>query len=440
MIEAEKKKVTVRRSRRASGAGTVTVKRRRVAETPHVVDLKHPVYSEPKTTIAVPDHVEFTGSGISSSWPFGAYKKIALTFIILAIGVLGLVAYFAAVRLDITVVPKVKAVTGQASFMIYDRPQDYTIPTGGILGMVREMEVQYTGNFPASGTEVLGAEVAGTVTIVNNYTKDQPLVATTRLLTSSNQLLRLKDSVVVPAGGSVQADVYGDSVDPSFTLADTKLTIPGLWAGLQDKIYAEAQAGAVTYKEKNKITVTQADLDKAIEAAKQALVEKAATDIESAYASYDERLYQIDDGSTAFSFDSKVGDEKKEFSITMSSKLAVVAFKKDALSGLNQTALDSVLDQGEKLVDDSANAPSFKILSADTKDNVAQAELTVGGAATPDLSKDIIDRSKLVGLTREQLESYLSGLDTIESYQLYFHPSFFEIAPQLVDRITITTK
>lgn len=302
------------------------------------------------------------------------------------------------------------------------------------------MDVENTASYQSTGVQAIGAEVSGTVTIFNKYIKDQPLVATTRLLTDTKQLLRLKSSVVVPAGGSVNTEVYGDTSDPSFTLADSHLTIPGLWAGLQDKIYGEAKAGAVSYKEKKKITVTQADLDRAVADSKQALTDQAAKDITNVYAAYDQKLFKLDDQSVTFSFDAKVGDEKPQVTIKMSGKVTVVAFKRQSVADLDKTALESNLVNGQSLVDATSSNANFKLVSSNTVQNIAEVELDVSGQAVTKTGADLIDRQKLVGLKKDQIDSYLKSLPGIESYTLHFTPSFLHIAPQLVDRITITTE
>jgi len=440
MPTKEIKKVPIRRPRRSTKA-SVAVKRNLSEETIHVVNLKKPLASErviERPTFDIRQKDEPMPE--IKHWSFKLYRKIAIPFILVAIVILAVVAYFAMVKLEVVVTPKVMPIKASSSFSVYDRPDNFNLPASSVLGIVREMETDYSGSYQTTGGEVTGAEVSGRVVIVNNYVKDQPLVATTRLLTASNQLLRLRDTVVVPAGGSVEANVYGESADPSFTLADSRLTIPGLWAGLQDKIYAEARAGAVTYKEIRKNIVTQADLDRAVAGAKQALLEKATADIESVYSAYDEKLYELDDKSTAFSFNAKVGEEKSEIGITMNSKIIVVAFKKSSLVNLNQTTLESGLKDGQALVEDSASKPSFKVTSADTVNNIAEVELLVDGSSTAKSNNDLIDRQKLIGLNRKQIESYLSGLENIASYELHFTPSFLEIAPQLVDRITVTVK
>jgi len=434
------KKVTTRRPRRTV-ATKVPIKRSHDEDVINVINLKQPFINEVasnKPSFDIGPAEEPTTK--NWHWSFKLYRKLALSFILVAVLILGVVAYFALVKLEIIVTPRVMPVQAKSTFTIYDRPGSFNLPPSSILGIVREMELDYTETYKTTGGEVTGAEISGRVTIVNNYIKDQPLVATTRLLTKDNQLLRLRDTVLVPAGGAVEVEVYGESTDPSFTLADARLTIPGLWAGLQDKIYAEAKANSVTYKETRKNIVTQADLDRALASAKQALVEKAATEIASVYSSYDERIYELDDSATAFSFDAKVGDEKDKLAINISSKIKVVAFKKDLLVNLNETTLESSLGQGQVLLEESVSKPSFKVVSSDTVDNIAEVELLADGSSIMESEDKIIDRHKLIGLNSEQIENYLSSLDNIESYELHFTPSFLKIAPQVVDKITVKIK
>lgn len=437
----EKRKVTVRRTRRAPSGSIPINKHLNDDETIHVVNLKKPLSSVKVVEESITNNYRSVGlESNNNHWSFKLYRKIAVSFIVMVVFILALVAYFAAVKLEIVVTPRVMPLQASSVFEIYDRPENFNLPSSSILGIVREMEVDYSTSYPVSGGEVTGAEVSGKVTLVNNYIKDQPLVATTRLLTNTNQLLRLKETVVVPAGGSVEAEVYGESADPSFALADARLTIPGLWAGLQDKIYAEAKANDVTYKEIKKSIVTQADLDQALVIAKQALLDKAKIDIESVYSTYDQKIYQLNDDSVTFSFDSKVGEEKSNIGITINGQLVITAFRADDLVNLNKTTLESGLDSGQALIEEAAKEPTFKIVSIDTTNNIAQVEMMVDGAAKARTENDLVDREKLVGLTRSQIENYLDSLENIASYELYFSPSFIKIAPQLVDRISIKLK
>ncbi len=444
---------TVKRPRKKSTPSVVKVTRASRAtrvKKDHIIDLSktfapdmaedifgdEPAYQEPYKESPVFDVNEDDFSDRPSRWTLSLYQRIAVTFTVLSLLSLGAVLYFTYLRLDITIHPATKTVEAKTNFTVYDRPENYQMPDGSVLGMVRSMQVEQTQSVPATGKEITGAEVAGTVTLVNNYTKDQPLVATTRLLTPNNQLLRLTESVVVPAGGTIQSNVYAETADPSFTLADTHLTIPGLWAGLQSQIYGEAKAGAVTYKEKAVLSVTQADIDEAVRQGKIALLEKAQAEIESVYASYDEKLYQFDDSSLTATPDSKIGDKKDTVSVVITGSVNVVAFHKKDITNILGTALTAVGSNQDPLAD--AN-PMFTITSADVNDNVAQIEARTSAYST-NQGEGIVKTAKLKGLRRSQVEGYLNNIPEIASYELKFRPSFFTWAPYNINNIKVSVE
>jgi hypothetical protein len=439
-----KKKPTVKRPRKKTTATAVKVTRsRKVSSLPdkNLLDLTTslpPMVSEVSEEFIFPEPEQSNIITKPTRWSSRLYSRISLSFVILSLLCLGVVVYATYMRLEITVVPKVKNVEAKTNFTVFDRPEDYEVPAGTTLGLVRAMDIEYTQAAAASGKKVTGAEVAGTVQLVNNYTKDQPLVATTRLLTPNNQLLRLTESVVVPAGGSISAPVYAETADPSFTLANTRLTIPGLWAGLQDKIYGEAKVGSVTYKEKAEFSITQTDIDQAMTRGKEALIEKAKTDIETAYASYDQKLYQLDEASLVTTVDGEVGELRNDLSVTLSGSITVVAFNKANISGLLGTALTAAGSPDDGL-GDSSN-PVFSIISADVSQNVADVQVETSGTTIATSGESIINPKKIIGLRRNQLEAYIQSLPEVESYELKFRPAFWQWSPYIANKISISLK
>lgn len=448
------KKTTTRKPRAAIQPKTVKVTRTHRAPSTkkeHIIDLRDTIptqatedifahegeYEEPYHESPIFDINEEIEEETPSRWSLNMYQRIAVTFIILSLLSLGTVVYLTYARLDITIHPRAKSVEAKTNFSVYDRPDTYEMPGGSILGLVRSMEVETTASSPASGKKVIGAEVSGTVRIVNNYTKDQPLVATTRLLTPDNQLLRLTEGVVVPAGSEIQASVYADTVDPSFTLADTRLTIPGLWAGLQEQIYAEAKAGSVTYKEKVELSITQADIDEANRQGRIALLDRARQEIEAVYGSYDERLYELDESSVSVTADSEIGDEKESVTITIKANVTVVAFNKKDVQEILGTALTAAGSTDQPF---DNNEPIFTLASADTTDNVARINSQINTTSITRAKEEIIQPAKLKGLKRNQIEEYINGLEEVESYELHFRPSFWSWAPYNIHNITVTVE
>ncbi len=448
--EIKIKKARVTKAKPKSGSGAIKVRRVRTSpELDHLIQANtvvppeplaesyspRPLYQDPFVEEMIADKIQ----GSRLSWTFRLYRKIAVSFVVLSLVALAAVGYFAVVRLDIAVTPRETAVEGTTSFKVYDRPADYAVPAGSTLGVVRALEAEASVTQAASGKKVSGAELSGTVTLVNGYIKDQPLVATTRLLTPDGQLLRLRNTVTVPAGGQVEAEVYGEASDPSFSLADSRLTIPGLWAGLQDKIYADAKAGSVRYQEKGTSFVTADDIAAATILAKAALLEKAKQDIEETYADYSEKLFSLDEKSLKVVASAKADDEATGFKATASGTITIVAFKRDSVKDFTNTALSAAVPNGVE-VDAAAARPAFSILQADTEDNIAEVSMKTAASAAASDPEALIDRTKIISLRRPQLEGYLKSLPMIESYELKFTPSFWPLTPSLADRITVHLK
>jgi len=173
------------------------------------------------------------------------YRKILIGFSVMAVLVAALIAYFSLSKTIITVTlkPQIKSTTFTLGIRTNAAEQN-SDAIEVLSGTVTTTEVKSSKTFdnPSTGDEV-PAQATGTVTIYNKYTKAQPLSATTRLLAPDGTLFRIKNVVTVPAGGKVDnVAVYADQPGKSGNLDPTKFTIPGLWAGLQDKLYAESAA------------------------------------------------------------------------------------------------------------------------------------------------------------------------------------------------------
>lgn len=103
-----------------------------------------------------------------------------------------------------------------------------------------------TFSYQLEATETVDSVATGQVTLFNNTATDQPLVATTRLLSEEDVLFRLTDAVTVPSGGQVEAEVYADQEGATGNIAPSNFIIPGLPDSLQTDIYAtssEAMSG-----------------------------------------------------------------------------------------------------------------------------------------------------------------------------------------------------
>ena len=136
--------------------------------------------------------------------------------------------------------------------------------------------VNGTQNFTNTNRgEQAEAQATGTVTIYNSWSENQPLMATTRLLTPDGVLFRIKERVDVPAGGKIEnVEVYADQPGTSGNIGPTSFTIPGLWQGLQEKIYAENSEPMTGGLRETKF-ITQKIISETSDVLKGELIEKA---------------------------------------------------------------------------------------------------------------------------------------------------------------------
>jgi len=367
------------------------------------------------------------------------YQKIAVSFIILTAILLAIIFYFSFVKVSISLIPNQERLSSNLIIDIYDKSKRSVAGNGVVLGVVKQIEVEQTKSFQASGVEVMGEEVTGKVIIINNYSKNQPLVATTRLLSPDNKLFRLKNTVNVPAGGRIEVEVYADEPSPEAAIGPTHFTIPGLWAGLQDKIYGESKE-AMKYSQKVKNYIQQADIDMGVKDLKQSLIEKAKNEVSAAYKDYSQIIYDIDNNSISQRLDGEVGDERDEFSITMKTMVIVVAFNDDEVYQLAQQKLISVLPNDKELLEFNKDDISYNLNNYNINQGMASLNVNFTGKMIIKEGADVIDPNKILGLTSQQLDGYLMSLPEIVSYEIKFTPSWVKKVPNLVDRIKIEIK
>lgn len=367
------------------------------------------------------------------------YRKIAYSFIVLTLALLAVIFYFSFIKVTITIIPMEERISNNLIIDIIDKEKNETMSPGEVSGVVESIEVKEEKIYKSSGSEIIGGETTGKVIIINNYNKNQPLVATTRLLSPDNKLFRIKNTVNVPAGGTAEVEVYADKPGSDTAIGPTKFTIPGLWAGLQDKIYAESKE-AMEYIENAKKSITQSDIDNGIKDIRDKLLKKAEKEVGEKYKNYNQTLYDIDENSVSIDIQGKVGEEKNEFIIVMTTAVVVVAFDDESIKEMAKDKLTSVIASDKSLKEFNENNIIYSLDAHKLNQGTATVNVTFEGKVVFKSGEDIIDREKIVGLTREQLNVFLGEIQQIESYEIKFQPAFIDKVPNLVDRIKVKIK
>jgi hypothetical protein len=195
-------------------------------------------------------------------------------------------------------------------------------------------------------------------------------------------------------------------------------------------------------KEKNcKVFVVNpekvSDIEKAKEDLRKEMIEKAKNDANRMFDNRYHIIYDIDDSFSTFDINAVAGDRLEEFSISGESQVVVIAFLKDEIKDLAQEKLKLLVPGDKELKEFSESNLSYTLDNYNIKEGIATLKINFSGLMTIDEDTEIVDRSQLINLSREQIRKYLDTYPEIKNYTLDFRPAFLNKAPSLADRIEI---
>ncbi len=377
--------------------------------------------------------------------PVNLYKKIAISFVVMTGFLVLFVIYLSFGQAEIIITPVREPV--EVNFIADLMPKEIGEGAGVVPGRItipgrlNETVVSGSKEYEASGTKVIQEEVGGKVTIINNYSKVQPLVATTRLLSPEGILFRTKERVDVPPGGKVEVEVYADPpTGQAANLGPTHFTIPGLWSGLQDKIYGESYEKMRGGEREVKI-VTQNDLDKAYadltKNLSQGVIEEIKKEMEAAGEILGKVLItEILERKSNASPD----DIKDKFIVTLKFRAVGVAFYRRDLESLAFTKLQSQVSEGKELVSVDFNNLSFVIERYDLKGKEANINVQLNGETVLKAESKILDKNNLIGKSKEEAMKYLLAFPEIQNVEIRLSPFWVRKIPKLKEHIEIIIK
>jgi hypothetical protein len=362
-----------------------------------------------------------------------AYRKFVFKFLLLTAILLLVVGYFSFASLAIDIVPNSETISDSITLNIgaTEQSSDSASSSEVMSGQVEKQDLEVERSYSSTGEEVLGEEVTGKVVLINNSGKAQPLVATTRLLSSDNKLFRLKDGVTIPAGQSIEAEIYADSVSSSMAIGPTKFTIPGLWVGLQDKIYAQSKEPFV-YQHKVENYIKQSDLDYAYSNIRAVLTDKA-----SSLGLSNDAVLSLNSDNTIIESASKLGDKTDNFTVKARNRVAIIHFDKNTVEKMIESKLQYVVPDDKEIRNFNKDAIVYSVESYDSETNTAEIKASFQAEVSLKSNASVLDKSKLVNLSEDQLNQYLKNIPAINSFKLSFRPSFLKKSPSLADRIKI---
>ncbi len=363
--------------------------------------------------------------------PVRFYKFVALTFLAITLLLFGVIVFLSSKRAEIIITTKPEAVDITTSVGVNTNDSLRSIG-----GTVASTTVNGSHTYTPTGHREEPGIATGVVTLHNESSLDQPLVATTRLLTSDGVLFRIDKRVLVPAQGTVDVSVYADEEGATGNIASSKFTIPGLNQSKQEVIYAmsdEPMAGGM----QTIGIVSQDDIDKATKLLFAELQEEARNTLNETYV---DTVGVFDIVDSSVSVDASIGDEVSGFVASGSATVVGVFFdQEDVVTLASDVLMSRAIDDAEYI--EPSDAPPAVVLGEyNAAEGSALLDVTYTGRATINPESKQLSKMMFYGKTKDEVRRYLLSLDHVYGVDVTLRPAWTQTVPHVAEHVDILVK
>lgn len=359
----------------------------------------------------------------SASW----YRRIINIFIIACVLTLAATVYLTIARATVSVPG--------------DRERFTATPTVDLTGeefSIVSRDYSQRDHFPVGSKTVQTDKAGGVVTIINNYTKDQSLVKTTRLISSDNKLFRITQSVTVPVGGKVSVFAEADQAGDGSLIGPSRFTIPGLWEGVQDKIYASSTE-PMSFERLQSSTITQDDINGFEEKLADRIRTEALSDFRKELGNDQLSDNQLVGHLISVTSSPTVGAEASDVTVTVKYTFSAVRADDKLIASRAEEKLKSQLPNPDRFIELIPDSFSYSVESMENNTSTAHLNTELSAWVHSENAVPQIDTAQLTGKSKSAALEYLKsqGLPdaTIEVF-----PSWLPQLPYLADHISIKLK
>jgi hypothetical protein len=397
------------------------------------------------------------------------YRRIAYTFVALTVLFVIAVLWLSSVRAEVVVkvkkniarmdgvvevsrAPTSGQIAGRVVQGTYEKIQEFPVPDASTNTTSAVTPLVPTPSPVTPNGVTLLAK--GTVKVINNYSKAQTLVKTTRLLTSDGKLYRIDKTIIVPSGGTMLVGVYADKPGEEFAIGPTKFTIPGLYVDLQKHIYAESSEAfkavpsteplpVSSVEEKKPATsvktgkvLTSAVLDDAHRTLQETVLEQAKRSLQGEVEDekYSDAVYFVKLVDKKSNVDA--GQSTEKFLASVKLDVTAVFYPKEDMQALVRSKLKEKIPDGREFLPFDEQAIQFVLESVDAKKETAVVRVTAEGAYQLTSGSPILQKGLVAGKTREEATQLLKSLGgDIEEVRVTIKPGWLRKIPTLKDHI-----
>ena len=370
----------------------------------------------------------------------GKIHKWFWTFGIVVILVVALVAaYLLIPKANVIISAKAQNQAVDSDLMAETSVSSPDYDKGIIPAKLVTTNVEVSQNFTPSGAQSTVSQKAhGVITIYNAYSSEpQPLIATTRFLTTDGKLFRLVAAVTVPgytqAGsqiqpGTIDAEVEADKVGADSNVGPATFNLPGLKSsgGKYAKIYAKSEASMSGGGNGNvkASTITAKDVSLAEQALGANLDQVIKQKIKDAAGGNVLILDgAVSQGSFSYLVSDPVGQAASSPQVTANVQAQALVVDQTDFNDLVSRKLSQAAGSGQLAIDSKAIAVSSEKADPDFKTGTMNISFhaTASLGSNLDLAKI---KSQILGKSESDLKSSLSSYPNIQKVEVDYWPSF----------------
>lgn len=359
-------------------------------------------------------------------------QNIVLGFLVSALLMMIVIYVFTSAKAEVTIYPSTQNIETDYSVFIQNQ-QEKPEQINYFPGITFTEELELEKEFGPIRAEKTPAKAIGNITVYNNYSSTQTLIEGTRFLSKDNVLFRSLRTIIVRPGQELTVEVEADKEGVQGEVDPTEFTIPGLWEGLQDKIYGRS-FDKFTEGEKTSAIVTQDHLDQN----KQNIISELESNFTNKHKneltgkkelSYS---YEITDESS----DANISDNKEYFTSKLKLKFKATIFDTEDLKQYHIDQLTLATPTDNDLVKIHFDDIEYLVQNI-YEDNTIELTAKISGESIGQVSDDLFNKDNYTNKDENEIVDFLLNDAEVLDAKIKLTPSWLPRTPFLESRIEV---
>lgn len=359
------------------------------------------------------------------------YRNISVTFVVFTAMLIAAVFLFFYRQATIIIVPQEQPVNLSFNIEVKENLTAEEIAENDVVtGSLVSRQIEATSSFPVLSTQTVESANVGQVKIINESSRNQPLLKTSQLQAANGVIVRTSEAVTVPQGGSVIIEVYPKDPDAFADIAKgSKLTIIKLNPASQAKIYGVA-VDVLTKEPHETRVLMESDINRAKDELTKNILAKAKAEFQP--ANDNELAVKI----LNFRTDKKVGEQADSFILTAKAQLDLLKVNNSQLAELIKRKINSLNLGGLKIEEINSQNLKYLVLDPDFNQSVlVKVDYTANTIIGE--GNDALNPEYLAGKTIDEAKNYLSQFDLIKDVKIIISPYWQKTLPKQASKIKI---